>query len=235
MRGKSVRGQWNLENATAQVLAKLMQNVVAARVPPTLTHEQFLGCLWPNEVIRTCKFAYPVVRSLDRTNYNGTLKIPPELKEETSGFLVKTVFLIPTILSISVNLNMEEMLCPQSATLQNTPSAEILVNQLVGIWSIVETFNEVKNVLGWLNGLSPAAIKYYWPSLASLLPPSHPFHKLEISSRFPEPDDVGKWIERLKKSAQTVAAALLCPAVESPARNTFARVLLGAEWFCLCA
>jgi len=77
---------------------------------------------------------------------------------------------------------------------------------------IADDFAVVKQVVNWLdlNALA-GAIRYYFPSVLSLLPPDQDKIPREIPSRYIEPDGIAPYIPLLREASGTVAAALLLP------------------------
>jgi len=105
------------------------------------------------------------------------------------------------------------MLAPASAAMSIDPVAALpLLDTIAQMRKVFESFAAVDHVMRWLdNNATPGAIRYYWPTMLSLVPDCAAVN-IETPTRFIEPKGLAPLLPLLRETATTVASALLLPA-----------------------
>lgn len=70
-------------------------------------------------------------------------------------------------------------------------------------------FAEARNVLDYINGTTPAAARYYFPAIKSLVNTQNIPH--ELPSRYADPIDIMGWLPKIRAASTLVAECLLMP------------------------
>jgi hypothetical protein len=98
-----------------------------------------------------------------------------------------------------------------------------LSEQLDQIEAIYRDWAAVRHVVSWMNSKATlGAIRYYWPTLLSLIPSeAKERFSAEVPTNFKEPDGIGQMLPLLKASAATVGSALLMPDIDPPGEYQF--------------
>lgn len=103
-----------------------------------------------------------------------------------------------------------KMVVPNSKVVVKPVDAAIYAS-MNEVERVVREFAKAKHVLKWLDKHATlGAIRYYWPTVLSLIPGGGPFNG-EVPASYREPDGIHKMLPFLRDTASTVASALLCP------------------------
>lgn len=88
-----------------------------------------------------------------------------------------------------------------------------LMSYIASVRAIHRQFEEVKQVLRWLNrNATPGAIRYFWPTALQLCPQATAFTDLShVPARFSQPPGIGARMQMLKDAATCVVGSLLLP------------------------
>lgn len=77
---------------------------------------------------------------------------------------------------------------------------------------VTEPFTELQDLVDWFDRRrNLAAIRYYFPALASVAPAKHEIHAA-YGKRIREIPDINEVADKIRRGASTIAAALMCPA-----------------------
>jgi hypothetical protein len=97
-----------------------------------------------------------------------------------------------------------------------------LLNYIAAVKAVHEQYEEVKAVLRWLNrNATPGAIRFYWPTAMNLTKSSPIWRDLQqVPSRCNVPAGLSDWIQPIKDSANTMAAAAMMPDTLTRPRGT---------------
>lgn len=147
------------------------------------------------------------------------------------------------VCAFSVRVGDLEMLCPSGDDPVSVDSNtdHPIYQTMVAIEKVVSRFSALTKVVNWLNdAATPAAARYYIPTLGSLLPAGHPFHR-PASTNFREPQGLAAMSPLIREASSTIAMGLLSDpdGTKLPGTGAFqARVYAGApvvgrspQWF----
>lgn len=193
-----------LERAVSSSLDRLKQAVAYQMVirQADITVEELIACLLPVEDIETLHKAKRLVQEF----YSPLVR---------SHLTVTRVAAAALSASITINLRDLDIAMWNSAAISfqhNAPKAKSLISLLDGLDRIHKRFNQVKNLVAWLDlNASWGAVRYYWPSACALLPNDHDIHRLD-GRIFREPKlPIGSMIPLCRETSMTIAEAMLCP------------------------
>ena len=93
------------------------------------------------------------------------------------------------------------------------PSAEPLLAFIEQVRAIHLQFEEIKDVLCWLNrNATPGAIRYYFPVASALCPDSPPLKALpHVPSRYTQPIGINDWMQTIKDASACYASTQMLP------------------------
>lgn len=103
-----------------------------------------------------------------------------------------------------------------------------LIELGVAVRKIAFQWAKVRHVLEWMDvNATPAAIRYYWPAVMSLIPPE--FNKIEgeLSDRHRTPTGINQLMPLIRETAGIVASGLLIPETEKPSNYRLALTVAG--------
>ena len=188
------------------MLKKLEASVVHHTVDVPFDLEQLIGCMWSADVIKKLKDAYPLVRTIDRCDFDGGNM--PYFLDLQCHFTIK--------------LHSVSMVCPDAKTISWGPGSEIIRNTIQKVHEVHKRFNVVRRVIAWLDDhATPGAARYYFPAICSLLPEDHAVHTTD-GQRYREPAvNVAGIISSMRNASVTVASALLCNTEYENMRKNF--------------
>ena len=177
-------------------LSRLQVNVTAATVAVTFTVEDVMRAVLPDEIVDHLKKAY----SMCPPPWRDTLAYQVPITNGTCSVQVSVKNL---------------MLLPRDELMKLQPDRFLkLVPTLEQLHTIRRRFQQVEQVISYLQeNATIGAVRYYWPTVISLLPADHEIHRVD-GQRYQEPPNVAQWVPRFRETSATVASALLCPAAE---------------------
>jgi hypothetical protein len=187
-------------------------NVVHSTVEACFTMNDLVTWLFPEDVIRKLKDAYPLTGTVYRAAF--TLDHFPLL----GG----------TGMQLRLDLDTVKMQRPTNdpvITFSHGSSGTahaIIMGTLQALNEVHERFNKVRKIIDWFGkrSVSPATAAYYWPTFQSLLPAAHPFHQ-QTGEHYRPVTGIGEITDLLRETAGIVASAHMCPA--APARTERAK------------
>lgn len=183
----------------ALVPLKVMERCVCYRtVTCDYTKYDVIEWLWPARIREPLENAHGLALHQVNTSYtHDFLRIPGPL----GGLLI----------DIELELADCGMLVPSSDTveLQRTSKSDVIMQSLNDVAGIVGKYRQVRKVVDWLNiNATPAAAKFYFPSLGALLPAGHAFHKTGELYREPK-RPVAEIAHDMRCAMTTIAQGLL--------------------------
>lgn len=115
------------------------------------------------------------------------------------------------LLVSNINFKEKGIFPPRHVHLQQ--GCELLQIYIEKARDIIQQFGVVKHVFDWLNANATAgAVRYYWPSILSLVPDEARDAFAVKSTRFRDPPGIERLLSLMRESAGTVGAANLLPA-----------------------
>jgi hypothetical protein len=187
---------------------------MAHTVVPLFTLDDVLRWLWPADVLKKLKDAYPLVAGSSRDSKQVTVLLPCGTEHVHLGLLMPEA----KCLAPDEGLNFDVV-----------PEAPCISNVLLEMSRIHKEFNQVRKCIDWLGqkggdsekkplpNASCGAAKYYFPAITSLLPPTHEMHAVGGNAHFKPPHyNPAPMIPEFKAAGVTLAMAQLCPRKEQP-------------------
>ena len=181
-------------------------DVFYATIEAQFTMDDVVAWLFPEDVIRKLKDAYPLAVSSYHTNFTlASFPLPSGAK-----------------VHLSLDLDCVKMQCPMSGkdTIQDHKAAPAIMGLLEATCMVHNQFNKVREVIDWFgeHHVTIGAAVYYWPTIKSLLPSEHPVHKAS-GERYCAVNGIAEIIPLLRETATIMAGAYLCPLVNKTRGN----------------
>lgn len=160
--------------------------------------------MFPEEVIRKLKDAYPITAASYHIHF------------ACDGFP------LPSGDKVGIVLNLDDikMQCPNKqdwlfSEAHMCPARGEIISTLQSLFDVHRSFNKVRKVIDWFgqHHVTPGAAAYYWPTILSLVPATHPVHEAS-GSRYREVTGISEIIPLLRETAGIVAGAHMCPTRE---------------------
>jgi hypothetical protein len=172
-------------------ITALTDNVVYAMVRPEFTMSEVISSLFDKDVLSLLQIAAAVARD-----------------NNTSAKYI----LDEATVTIVFDRDYPPMLAPaQSQVLPQHPNSP-LMQAIDAVRAIHFEFGAVAHVCEWLNyNATPAAIRYYWPTMAALVPGGLDTLPEGVPHKFTDVPGIADYLPLIKQTAGSVAAALLCP------------------------
>jgi hypothetical protein len=189
-------------------------NVFHATIEPQFTMDDVVNWLFPEDTIRKLKDAYPLAAARYHSNCVLTsLPLP-------SGDKV----------ALSLDLDSIRMQCPKLVPGKPLDGASPLLAFFQSVCDVNKQFNKVRKVIEWFDehSVTIGAAVYYWPTILSLLPPTHLVHEAS-GERYREVSGIAEIVPLLRETAGIVAGASLCPATPNSGKHSLTITCLGAS------
>lgn len=162
--------------------------------------EEVVRWLWPEEIVRRLKDAYPYAA----VTYHSVAQLDDVFvpgRDGTGG-----------LFNLKVDTTQAGMCTPALQNMHEVPYGgfDMIEDTIRKLETIVREFNTVRMVVNWMNDYAtPGAARYYFPVLGTLLPPDHPFHSCG-AARFKEPTaNIAPMIPLIRESLTIVTQGLL--------------------------
>lgn len=198
-------------NAEAR-LTMLEKNVVHATVRPDFTDEDLVTCLWPAEIVRLLRAAFPVIDPPDRSAYSERVDVTENMAP----------LLAPR--SMHVVLPDAQMCCPAGGLIKVDtahPAFPKIAAALRDMAAVVAQFDKARQVVDWFekNNATAGCVRYYFPAMLSLLPPDHAVHDSD-GVRFKETTaNIAPLLPTIREASDIVAGALLAPTADTSGKD----------------
>ena len=197
----------NIFDAAHAIINDRELDVYHATVEAQFTMDDVVAWLFPEDVIRKLKDAYPLAEVPYRSNFTMMgLPLPSGAK-----------------VSLSLDLDRVHMQCPKRDTVHNLlPDAPAIFSTLQAVCDVHAQFDKVRKVVDWFgeHNVTAGAAAYYWPTVKMLLPPKHAVHEA-TGERYREVTGIGDIIPLLRETTSIVAGACFCPKAPSVPRSQF--------------
>jgi hypothetical protein len=193
-------------------------DVYYATVDAQFTMDDVVAWLFPEDVIRKLKDAYPLAHSTYHSNFSPpTLPLPSGDKVE-----------------LCMDLDKVHMQCPlpkYAKPVLDGTAGQNIVGVLQAACDVNNQFDKVRKVISWLgaHNVTPGAAAYYWPTLLSLMPPESDVHKAG-GTRYREVIGIGEILPLLRETAGIVAGAHLCPVAGEKSRGYMLQVTCRGDY-----
>ena len=190
-------------------------DVFYATVDAQFTMDDIVAWLFPEDVIKKLKDAYPLAKSIYHSHFQlASLPLP-------SGDKV----------SLNMDLDKVHMQCPipEAARPHNDNPAILGVFQT--ICDINNRFNKVRKVVDWFgaHNVTLGAAAYYWPTIQALCPKDHPVNE-RTGERYREVNGIGEITPLLRETSGIMAGAHLCPVATDKPRGVVLSVTVLGEY-----
>ena len=189
-------------------------DVFYATVDAQFTMDDLVTWLFPEDVIKKLKDAYPLANTSYHSNFSlASLPLP-------SGDKVQ----------LSIDLDKVHMQCPIPRAIKSPLiGGENILGVFQTICDIHNRFNKVRKVVDWfgIHNVTLGAAAYYWPTIQALCPKDHPVNE-RTGGRYREVSGIGEITDQLRETASIMAGAHLCPvATDKPRGVALSVTVLG--------
>lgn len=184
-------------------LTKLRTAVIHQMVIPAFTMDDFIDFAFHAEDIALMRLAFPLVENAKSSIYSG------EFSFQDDNMPIR----------VWINSSALEMLPLRSDRMScnfDHPAAPAIRDYVKALCVQIQAFRKVFDVIKWLDKhATPAAVRYYWPSILPLLPMDH---KVALCSgqRFTDPPGISALLPLIRETAGTLASAFLCNQTPKP-------------------